>query len=278
MLEELLKSQNITGDLAKFAKGEEVEVPDGKDAEEYKKELVDKWTKEREEFNKSKLEPYIQERVKVKADELFPATINPIRNALVSAGLFSPEEVKDKNPKDLIPEIAKMIEKAKADSGKSKSETEKEYIRKLEESQNKLIEINTQFAAKEAEYNSKLEENERVKQESLSSYILDQEFTKSIGNIKSKLVGIDVNGLSLLFKMHLDTKGYKLEVEDNKVIPKMKEGQAAISLHKNKNITDIEELLLEIADVENLLLKSHVEKDLNPGKPGAGRSLAGMIG
>ena len=270
VLEEIIKAENYTGDLAKLLRNEEVTLPEGfEDLAAYEASLLEAHNEKRKELAIAKwLEPMVEDKVKEKEKDRWLATINPIKNKILTLSGLDKEKYAEANPKDLIDLWnAKQKEELDKFEGGS-SELLKEKTAALDKKNTEIIGLQAQLQEMKDRHTLELQAKEQEASKSSQDYIYNKEIMELMSDVLPELAIGSVEVAKNAFEGSMRKHGYKLVLEDNesgikKLVAKHKDGSKAMNLSKN-DFVDPKLLVLELSAVDKYNKQRNVGTDTKP--------------
>lgn len=259
IIDKLFEKNNITGDLKKHYTGVEIETPaEFETKEAYVEHLKQEHEKERKDVFLTKYKPEIDKWKKEQAAELYPATVNPMRNYTAQLFGLDKDLLKDKKPKELLDIIYEQVKEIKNKSAKDLTTQQKELLSNLETANSNLIAKSDQIQELEARLKKEVPAAEARGETKSFSYIQQRELTEFAADLRDELTCGSTAQTMDSINGALSRNGYKIELEhdDNNgihhLVPKHKDGSKAMDLGRNKHVT-LKELVIELAAKEKFL-------------------------
>lgn len=263
-LDKFFKENNIDGDYAKILKGEDVELPDGVESlEAYEDVLKAEHRKKQDEVAIARNQEVIDKAVEAKRNQIYPATINPLKNLAKAKYDCTDEELKDLKVKEIAELMTSKVKAAYEKKVGDRTEREQELVDNNEKLQNELVLKSNAINDWELKYKVDIEKaKEEGKIESLK-YIKDTKMTTFVSGILEELssgtVEVALDSIHGALRRH----GYKVDLEYNEssqshmLIPKHKDGTKAMDKGKNKHVS-LKELVIELAALDKFLKVANV--------------------
>jgi len=275
-LEKFLTKQDVTGDLKKILLNEKLELPEGREAPEgfetmddYKAKL---WLDHEEKRKKVVVDKYVQplaeELAKKKLEDSYVATVNPLRNLLVTLGGYDKKDIGEMDIKELIKKYdADKVAKLKA-ARENKNTNLEAVIKESEEKDDLIIQLKQQMENTILEKNKEIEDARADERKASRSDIMNREMLSLAASVLPELTIGNVNSALALINSSMTRHGYKwdLQLDDNginRLLPKSSTGTDAMDLGKNKHVTK-KELVLELALADGYFKRSNSQPDPNP--------------
>lgn len=239
---------------------EELVVPDGVSEEDYIESLLTGYETERFEFAKSKyLNPLVAEAVRLKSEEMYPATVKPIMNKVHK--LFELDKVENEDPKAMIERLHGVFQERLAEASKKVNPDTAEMTRSLNEYKAKVTQLTGEIESIKEDHAIAINKEKLKAEETANKYLLDKLYADEFRSVEEKLA---VPGLAYPLRSDLEKRGYVLELDSSgaepKLIVKASDGTKPMNLAKTKNIETFSEVALEIANANNWVKRNNNDK------------------
>lgn len=276
VIDSIIEKNNITGDLAKIAKGEEVELPEGfEDIQKYQEKLINDWDSERQSFYTEKFGNVgFEEKLKEHEKTWYPGVVNPIKNLIIKKAGLDKDKYKEAPVKDVINDFLTTYD-SKIEALKSgSSEDVKTYVDKIENLNSEVISYKDKLQEQREAFEAKEKEIRLESQQTSLNDIKVRQTLTFVSGVKDKLSVGSVQAATDNIEGALRRNGYKLDLVKNddgthNLIPLHNDGSKAMNLARNKHV-GLEELVLELAAKEGFMKKSNTGeggKVIDPNAP-----------